>query len=245
MYLEHYPTLEPTIELPALALPIDPSDQRAVVGRGTVLRKIKGGQVLIGVLAFDQLYLLVDQTVLPFTPDLQISHVSGVFIGKLSIKTGATSILQTRYWKSRSAIVAAIDPVYDHIDDEDQNFCTYLADLCDRPSSRKWVYERYQPAKEPIATLDAALEYLLSRLSPHTPPVFFAEIIDQLSWLVDEQSVNMYRIMRDWLHSDDKEKVKIALSTTEAFFIGSDADDQAAVARIVDRWPDLAPLCNK
>ncbi|MFD3166311.1 hypothetical protein [Herpetosiphon sp. NSE202] len=94
-------------------------------------------------------------------------------------------------------------------------------------------------------SLDAALEYILSRLSPHTPPVFFAEIIDQLSWLVDDQSVNMYRIMRDWLHSDNKEKVKIALSTAEAFFIGSDADDQAAVARIVDRWPDLAPLCNK
>ncbi|KPL85263.1 hypothetical protein [Herpetosiphon geysericola] len=147
MQLEQYPSLEPSIELPALALPIDPSDQRAVVGMGTVLRKIKGGQVLIGLLAFDQLYLLVDQIVLPFTPDLQISHVSGMFIGKLSIKTDATSILQTRYWKSRSAIVAAIDPVYDHIDDEDQNFCSYLANLYEEPSSRKWVYERYQQSR--------------------------------------------------------------------------------------------------
>ncbi|MBM7846586.1 hypothetical protein [Herpetosiphon giganteus] len=202
--------------------------------------------MLIGLLAFDQLYLLVDQTVMPFTPDLQISHVSGMFIGKLSIKKGATSILQTRYWKSRSAIIAAIDPVYDYIDDKEQNFCTYLANLYDEPSSRKWVYERYQPAKEPMATtLDEVLEYLLSRLSPHTPPIFFAEIIDQLSWLVDEQRVSMHQIMRDWLNSNDKEKVKIALSTAEAFFIQSDAADLATVTRIIERWPDLAPLCNK
>ncbi len=104
MYFEQYPSLEPTIELPSLPLPIDPSDQRSVVGMGTVLRNVKGGQVLIGLLACDQLYLLVDHIVLPFTPDLQISHTSGIFIGKLSIKTDATSILQTRYWKSRSAI---------------------------------------------------------------------------------------------------------------------------------------------
>ncbi|WP_110514292.1 hypothetical protein [Herpetosiphon llansteffanensis] len=94
-------------------------------------------------------------------------------------------------------------------------------------------------------SLDEALEYVLSRLSPHTPPVFFAEIIDQLTWLVDEKRVSMYRIMRDWLHSDNKEKVKIALSTTEAFAVPSDAASHAIINRIIERWPDLALLCNK
>ena len=93
-------------------------------------------------------------------------------------------------------------------------------------------------------TVDEALSYLVSRLSPHTPPVFFAEIIDQLCWLVDEQRVSLYQIMRDWLHSEEKEKVKIALTTTEAFFVESNEADRAAVARIIERWPDLAPLCR-
>ncbi|GAA5531303.1 hypothetical protein [Herpetosiphon gulosus] len=94
-------------------------------------------------------------------------------------------------------------------------------------------------------TFDEALAYLLGRLSPYTPPAFFAEIIDQLSWLIDEKRVNMYQIMRDWLNSDDKEKVKIALTTTEAFFIQSDATDLATVTQIIARWPELAPLCIK
>ncbi|WP_164689259.1 hypothetical protein [Herpetosiphon llansteffanensis] len=51
MYLEQYPNREATIELPSLALLTAPGDQRSVVGMGTVLRNIKGGQVLIGLLA--------------------------------------------------------------------------------------------------------------------------------------------------------------------------------------------------
>lgn len=245
MYLEHYPSRETTIELPSLALLTAPDDQRSIVGMGTVLRKLDGGQAIIGVLAFDQLYLIVDKKVVPFIPALSIRHESGTFMGNLSINAGATKLIQTRYWKARPLTVADLEPVYDQLDDAEQNFCSYLASRYEDPSWRKWIYEHYLPAKEPMATtLNEALEYLLSRLSPHTPPVFFAEIIDQLCWLVDEPRVSLYQIMRDWLHSDEKEKVKIALTTREAFFLGSDAADRATVARIIERWPDLTPLCK-
>lgn len=91
------------------------------VGIVIVLRKIKGGNVLIGLLSRDQLYLLVD---------------------------GATKLIKTRYWKARPAIVAALDPVYDQIDTTEQNFCSYLTSCYENPSWRKWVYERYQPASQ-------------------------------------------------------------------------------------------------
>lgn len=148
MQLEHYPSRETTIELPSLALLTAPNDQRLIVGMGTVLRKIKGGQVLIGLLTLDQLYLLVGNAVLPLTPGLRISHESDTFIGKLRINVGEINIINTRYWKSRRAIVAALDPVYDQIDDTEQNFCSYLASCYEDPSWRKWVYERYQPASQ-------------------------------------------------------------------------------------------------
>lgn len=244
MQLEHYPSRETTIELPSLALLTAPDDQRSIVGMGTVLRKVDGGEAIIGVIAFDQLYLIVDKKVVPFIPALYIHHESGTFMGKLSINAGATNLIQTRYWKARPAIVAAIDPVYDQIDDTEQNFCSYLASCYEDPSWRKWVYERYQPAKEPMATtLNEALEYLLSRLSPHTPLFFFAEIIQQLSWLVDEPRVSMYRIMREWLNADEIEKVKVALSIEEVLLLNSDEAYQTTVARIVSRWPELEPMC--
>jgi len=78
-------------------------------------------------------------------------------------------------------------------------------------------------------SVDDALAYLLGRLSAHTPPVFFAEILEQLSWITDDNMVSMYRIMHDWLNSDDKEKVKIALSITEVLLLRSDEEYHATV----------------
>ncbi|KPL85267.1 hypothetical protein [Herpetosiphon geysericola] len=244
MQLEQYPSREATIELPALALLTAPGDQRSVVGMGTVLRKLDGGKALIGVLAFDQLYLLVDNKVMPFTPALSIRHESGKVMGNLSINAGATNLIQTRYWKSRPLTVADLEPVYDQIDDAEQSFCSYLASRYQNPNWRKWIYERYQPAKEPIATtLDEVLEYLLSRLSPHTPPSLFSETLQCLSWIMDDDGSDIYRIMREWLKSDDKEKVKVALSIEEVLLLTSDEAYQTTVARIVGRWPELEPMC--
>ncbi|KPL85270.1 hypothetical protein [Herpetosiphon geysericola] len=94
-------------------------------------------------------------------------------------------------------------------------------------------------------TLDQALEYLVLRLDKNASPELFAHIVEELVWLIDDNGADMHRIMRNWLDSDEIEKVKIALSLDEVFLLDSDEEYQATIRRIVERWPELAPMCHK
>ncbi|MCA0354314.1 MAG: hypothetical protein LCH85_20165 [Chloroflexi bacterium] len=92
-------------------------------------------------------------------------------------------------------------------------------------------------------TLDEVLEYLLSRLSPYTPPSLFSEKLQCLSWIMDDDGSDIYRVMREWLNADEIEKVKVALSIEEVLLLTSDEAYQTTVTRIVGRWPELEPMC--
>lgn len=68
-------------------------------------------------------------------------------------------------------------------------------------------------------TLDEVLEYLLSRLSPYTSPSLFSETLQCLSWIMDDDGSDIYRVMREWLNADEIEKVKVALSIEEVLLL--------------------------
>jgi|GEM_PF-1346052 len=93
--------------------------------------------------------------------------------------------------------------------------------------------------------MDVAIEYLLGRLAKDTPTESFSGLLLQLTWLMDDQGADIHRIMRNWLDADQIEKVKVALAIDEVFLLESDAEYQASITRIVNRWPELEPMCRK
>ncbi|MCA0354315.1 MAG: hypothetical protein LCH85_20170 [Chloroflexi bacterium] len=93
-------------------------------------------------------------------------------------------------------------------------------------------------------TIDLAIEYLFIRLTKKVSPEYFAAEVEALIWLMDAQGgADIYRVMREWLYSDEIEKVKAALAICQAALIDSDEACHAAVAQIVGRWPELKPNC--
>ncbi|XSG74414.1 hypothetical protein ACP8Y2_19765 [Herpetosiphon llansteffanensis] len=93
-------------------------------------------------------------------------------------------------------------------------------------------------------TIDRAIEYLFIRLTKKVPPEHFAAEMEGLIWLMDAQGgADIYRVMREWLYSDQIEKVRAALAITQTVLLDSDEACQTAVAQIVSRWPELKPNC--
>lgn len=93
-------------------------------------------------------------------------------------------------------------------------------------------------------TMDAAIDALFGHLATHTPPEFFAEILDDLIWLIDDHEMELQRVVRGWLIADDVKKVQVALSIRGMALLESDAQRHAIAEQIVRRWPDLEPMCR-
>lgn len=93
-------------------------------------------------------------------------------------------------------------------------------------------------------TMDAAIDALFDHLAKQTPPKFFAEILDDVGWLIDDPTMDLHRTLRGWLIGDNIKKVKVALSMQSMALLESDAERHAMFEQIVRRWPELEPLCR-
>ncbi|MCA0354312.1 MAG: hypothetical protein LCH85_20155 [Chloroflexi bacterium] len=94
-------------------------------------------------------------------------------------------------------------------------------------------------------SIEKVMEYLFTRIPNSLPPELFAGLLEQLAWLMDDNGKDIYQVIDGWLNSDDKEKVKIALAITDVLLLESDEAYHTTVARIVERWPELEPMCIK
>lgn len=94
-------------------------------------------------------------------------------------------------------------------------------------------------------TMDAAIDALFDHLSAQTPVELLAETLDDIGWLIDDPTMDLHRTLRGWLIGDELEKVKVALSIQSMALLESDAERHAMFEQIVDRWPELEPLCRK
>ncbi|WP_110514291.1 hypothetical protein [Herpetosiphon llansteffanensis] len=93
-------------------------------------------------------------------------------------------------------------------------------------------------------TMDAAIDSLFGHLAPHTPPEFFAEILDDMIWLIDDPEMDLQRVVRGWISANHVKKAQVALSIRGMALLESDAERHAIAEQIVRRWPELEPLCR-
>ncbi|MBU2707726.1 hypothetical protein KCM76_17165 [Zooshikella marina] len=89
------------------------------------------------------------------------------------------------------------------------------------------------------------MAYLLSRLVTGLPVSELANVFDCLIWCMDDNGADIEAVRQEWLLSDDKRKVEVALSMSETYPYDSRQELIDGLKLIKNKWPDLEPKCNE
>ncbi|MCB9796283.1 MAG: hypothetical protein H6741_26615 [Alphaproteobacteria bacterium] len=89
------------------------------------------------------------------------------------------------------------------------------------------------------------MELLLRHRAPALPPYALAEVFDRLLWCLDDDGHALMSIVEEWLLSDNRDRVEIALAMNEAFPFREAEEMERALAGIALRWPELTPRCQE
>lgn len=89
------------------------------------------------------------------------------------------------------------------------------------------------------------MEFLWQRRAKNLPPEGLAEIFDRLIWCMDDQGAELLRVRAKWLAGDDIEKARVALVMNEVFPGNTREVLVTLFDRLVSRWPELRPECER
>jgi hypothetical protein len=96
-----------------------------------------------------------------------------------------------------------------------------------------------------MKNLEDVTDYLFANRAKGLPPRGLAEVFDRLIWCLSDNGVQVLKIQREWLSSQDVEKVKIALEMNEAFPFESQDQMNHVLASISAKWPELKAKCDQ
>ena len=88
------------------------------------------------------------------------------------------------------------------------------------------------------------MEFLYANRAPALPPEALAEVFDRLVWCLEDNGAALLSVREDWLRSDDRERVEIALTMDEVYPFHSEDDMRQTFEAISARWPDLHGRCE-
>lgn len=93
--------------------------------------------------------------------------------------------------------------------------------------------------------LQQVLDFVVSHRASQTPPRYLAEVLDELSWLLDEATVKALSQTRErWLTGDDLYKVQIALEMQSTYPFTTFEEMRVALDAVAAKWPKLAGQCS-
>ena len=98
---------------------------------------------------------------------------------------------------------------------------------------------------ETVKLLSECFEYLYSRRAKNLPPTALADFFDRLIWCLDDNGAEISGIQREWLKSDDPDKVEIALSMTEVCPFDTQSELAKQLKAILLKFPALKDRCEK
>ncbi len=94
-------------------------------------------------------------------------------------------------------------------------------------------------------TVEELMKFLYANRAPALPPEALAEVFDRLIWCLEDNGATLLSVREDWLRSDDRARVEIALTMNETYPFHSEADMHRALHAIGARWPDLRGRCEE
>jgi hypothetical protein len=92
--------------------------------------------------------------------------------------------------------------------------------------------------------MTALMEGLYGNRAPGLPASALADVFDRLVWCLVDNGAALLQVREDWLVSDDRGKVEIALAMKETFPFSDAATMERAFSAVTTKWPDLASVCE-
>ncbi len=89
------------------------------------------------------------------------------------------------------------------------------------------------------------MTYLLNRLVTGLPVSELSGIFDSLIWCMDDNGADIEAVRQEWLISDDKRKVEVALYMSETYPYSSRKELIDGFKIIKKKWPDLNSKCDE
>ncbi len=95
-----------------------------------------------------------------------------------------------------------------------------------------------------MSELKRVMEYLLEHRACDLPPPALGDLFDRMVWYLDDNGEELCAIRTEWLHSNDRAKVEVALATAEIFPCNSRAEMVDLFDSILEKWPALQSTCD-
>jgi len=96
-----------------------------------------------------------------------------------------------------------------------------------------------------MTTMLDVMSFLLNRLVVGLPLSTLSDIFDQLIWCLEDNGKEIEEVRRQWLASNNRNEVEVALYMSETFPYDAYSDLQDGFNRISEKWPDLEARCNE
>ncbi len=94
-----------------------------------------------------------------------------------------------------------------------------------------------------LTAIRQALDLMIDRRSPDAKPAWFADIIDEWSWIIDDNGAQIHQVYGEWLMGEDVFRAEVPLHAS--VYPANNRDDLVALMHdCMIRHPDLADLCN-
>ena len=89
------------------------------------------------------------------------------------------------------------------------------------------------------------VDQIFDQRAKNLPPEVLADIFARLAWIVADNGAEIGRVLRQWLDSDDYERIEVALHFNEFSLFSSREEMIRATDRISQRWPHLNAQCER
>ncbi|GAA1985197.1 hypothetical protein [Catenulispora subtropica] len=90
------------------------------------------------------------------------------------------------------------------------------------------------------------MNYMVEHSAPNLPAEAISDILDRLSWSLDETEVfALAAVAHEWLIGPDPRRAEISLARTDAFPADNRDDLVALMAQVAARHPGLEPLARR
>ena len=95
-----------------------------------------------------------------------------------------------------------------------------------------------------MVTTAEVMSFLVERSITGLPAKELGSVFDKLVWCMDDNGGEINLERRNWLRSDDKKKVEIALSMSEMFPFDSRNEMLDCFESVKQKWPEFEEICN-
>jgi hypothetical protein len=96
-----------------------------------------------------------------------------------------------------------------------------------------------------VEEISRIMNALYDHRAPNVPLDGLSDIFDRLCWCLDDEGDALLKVREEWLRSDDRGRVEVALEMKDTFPFREATVMAEVFGRISSKWPELAARCRE